>query len=146
MTMMISFTTIGFPEEGRFRIPSLIVEVVFLILAVMLWLSTGKPHKGPETVLDAEGFQIAPGTRYERVFLWEEQPHVVGGSRWSGHMLVGSLRRPRRPPGARAHQRLHSGVHPAPAGDRLLLRQSRTARGTRTGVGLDRVRALVSFT
>ena len=47
MTIIISFTTIGFPEEERFRIPSLIVEVVFLILAVMLWLSTGKPHNGP---------------------------------------------------------------------------------------------------
>ena len=93
MTIIISFTTIGFPEEERFRIPSLIVEVVFLVLTVMIWLSTGKPHRGPEIVLDAEGFQIAPGTRYERVFLSERQPHVVAGSERKRVVYRKSVRR-----------------------------------------------------
>ena len=146
MTIIISLTTIGFPEEERFRIPSLIVEVVFLILAVMLWLSTGKPHKGPETVLDAEGFQIAPGTRYERVFLWEEQPHIVGGSRWCGHMLIGFLSDSGARPACVPISAFTVGYTQLQRVIDFYSANPELREKLAIGAGLDRVRTLVSFT
>jgi hypothetical protein len=146
MTIIISFTTIGFPEEERFRIPSLIVEVVFLILAVMLWLSTGKPHKGPEIVLDAEGFQIAPGTRYERVFLWEEQPHIVGGSRWCGHMLIGFLSDSGARPACVPISAFTVGYTQLQRVIDFYSANPELREELAIGAGLDRVRTLVSFT
>ena len=94
LTGLFSFSAAAaaIPHKEQLRVPSMAAAVVCVVVALMVWSGTRRPHGGPEILLDPRGARFAPGTGREVVLPWDGHPRVVGASR--GQMLVGLLNDP----------------------------------------------------
>ena len=95
LTGLFSFSAAAaaIPHKEQLRVPSMAAAVVCVVVALMVWSGTRRPHGGPEILLDPRGARFAPGTGREVVLPWDGHPRVVGSSR-GGQMLVGLLNDP----------------------------------------------------
>ena len=95
LTGLFSFSAAAaaIPHKEQLRVPSMAAAVVCVVVALMVWSGTRRPHGGPEILLDPRGARFAPGTGREVVLPWDGHPRVVGASR-GGQMLVGLLNDP----------------------------------------------------
>lgn len=95
LTGLFSFSAAAaaIPHKEQLRVPSMAAAVVCVVVALMVWSGTRRPHGGPEILLDPRGARFAPGTGREVMLPWDGHPRVVGASR-EGQMLVGLLNDP----------------------------------------------------
>ena len=95
LTGLFSFSAAAaaIPHKEQLRVPSMAAAVVCVVVALMVWSGTRRPHGGPEILLDPRGARFAPGTGREVMLPWDGHPRVVGASR-GGQMLVGLLNDP----------------------------------------------------
>ena len=127
LTGLFSFSAAAaaIPHKEQLRVPSMVAAVVCVVVALMIWSGTRRPHGGAGDPPGLAGRSLRAGH-------WPRGGAPVGWSPPCGRRLQGpdarwSPQRPRCRPGAPAHGRPHRWLHPAPAGDGAVLHPPRAA-------------------